>query len=386
MKVVFLFMSKGSAAPGTSNNDWLTQKCGPQYQETFGDECYFQMLQTLFDEGTITDLKVFFESGVNPGRADFVKGAYCYVVPEISMIEPFIDYDTIIFARGGFKHWHDFLYSYKHKNWLVIYAANTGRHKWTWWDVNLDDTNMANIVDLHGRYQFPFIKPTNETIFKPDLTADKIKYDICIGASHIHDKKGQYHVVKLMNVFREMFGYFPTAIMPGSLRRSTHTVEMLGDQTLNDEVICPGMVSKPELKEIYSKCKVFLHFGSCGQNDRSVLEAYACGMPLGIRTLSTHNPLLKPDESTIYHFDIDNDPDYQKSANKLKLILDFWDISKKEVTFAKYKRLMGYDQVAIPSLRRLFSIMAFVGKPSIDAKEHIRTQMDIFGKEQNGKY
>lgn len=376
MKVVFLFMSKGSATPGsTKTNEWIFQDAGEQYQTEFGDECYFQMLQTLLDDGTITDLKVFFESNVNPGRAKFVKGAECYVIPEIRLVAPFINEDTIIFARGGFKHWHDFLLQYKGKNWLMIYGANTGRHKWVWWDINFDDLNMANEIDKHERYQYPFIKPTNETIFKPDFTWDNIKYDICLGASHIHDKKGQYHCINLLKRFHELYGYYPTAIMPGATRRNRFTVEMLKDPVFNNEVVTPGRVSKPVLSKIFNQCKLFLHLGSCGQNDRSVLEAYACGLLIGIRTISTHTPLLTPNDQTIFHFDIDNDPDYTTCAHQLFDILEEWTLSQKITAFAEYKVHMGYEEQAIPSLRLLFTLLSHNTKPTLDAKKVIKTSM-----------
>jgi hypothetical protein len=56
-------------------------------------------------------------------------------------------------------------------------------------------------------------------------------------------------------------------------------------------------------------------------------------------------------------------------------------MDKKRTAYAKYKALMGYNEIAIPSLRILFRTMAFEGKPSINAKEHIRSQMKIFKKE-----
>lgn len=372
MKVVFLFMSKGCAQPGSiKTNEWLFQDCGPQYQATFGDECYFKMLETLVENKTITDLKVFYESNVNPGRANFVKGADCYVIPEIRLVEDFIDDDTIIFARGGFKHWHDWLLKYKNKNWLMIYAANTGREKWKWWDINFNDCGMDNILDVHGRYQFPFVKPTNEDVFYCDFSVSEPKYDICIGASHIHDKKGQYHGVKLMKVFCELFGYYPSAVMPGGIRRSTYTTEMVNDPVFINEVHCPGMLSKPDLKKLYDETKFFIHLGTVGQNDRSIIEAYACGVPVGIRNLKAHTPLLSPNEDTIVHFDLDDDPDYVKSANKLKLILDNWSLDIKHQAYADYKMKMGYFDVAIPALTRLFEILEFEGGPSIQAKEHL---------------
>jgi len=372
MKVVFIFMSSKSAEPGTADDSYKRQTCSPYYEETFGDEVYFKMLESLVEDGTITDLKVFFESNKGYGKANFVKGAENFVIPEVRLMEEYIDDDTVIFARGGFKHWHDWLLKYKKRgNWLMIYAANTGRDRWTFWDVVFDDLRMQNTIDRHGRYYFPFIKPTNEDVFHPVSGQSDPKYDICLGASHITDKKGQYNGLKLMRAFHSIYGYYPNAIMPGSPRRSTETNKMICDPLFYDEIESPGFLTKPELAKIYNDTKVFLHLGCAGQNDRSIIEAYACGTPVGIRGLKYHTPLLKPNQDTIVHFDLDNDPDFIKSANKLHYMLGHWTPDIKERVFQDYQQKMGYEHTAIPVLKNLFRTIKFEGEPSIRAKEHL---------------
>ncbi len=59
-KVLFLYMSKGSADPANLNDDWKDQTAGPAYEE-YEDECYFKMFKDLLEEGTIKDLTVVFE-------------------------------------------------------------------------------------------------------------------------------------------------------------------------------------------------------------------------------------------------------------------------------------------------------------------------------------
>jgi len=355
MKVVFLFMSKGNATPGTIKTDaWKYQECSPAYQKIHGDEGYFTMFKSLLDQGTITDLKVFFESNNHPGRAQFVEGAENWVIPEIRLVEEYIDDDTVIFVRGGFKHWHDFLLKYKGKNWLMIYAANTGRDKWTWWDIVFDDLLMANEIDRHGRYRFPFIKPTNENTF--GIMVNKLKYDICIGASNIHDKKGQWRTVKLLEVFKSKYGYYPTAVMPGGLRRSTKTLEMLKSYFFSNEVECPGTLSRSELSKLFASCRIFMHLGAGGQNDRSILEAHCCGLPVCFSNTSRFTPLLKHDNFSTYIFD--GNDSYDKWAEQLYDILHDYQPGDKIERHYIYKERMGYEQVALPYLSILFSTLA----------------------------
>lgn len=366
MKVLFLFMSKSSATPGsTTRNDWLRKDAGREY-DRHSDECYFMMFKDLLDAGVITDLKVFFESGVNPGKAKFVPGADNFVIPEITLIKGFLDDDTVIFVRGGFKHWHDLLFDRKGKNWLITYAANTGRDKWTWWDVVFDDLGMKNQIDRHGRYHFPFIKPVNEEIFAP--MAGTKKYDICIGASHIHDKKGQYLGVELIKAFHEIYGYYPTAIMPGSLRRSRHTSKMILDPIFQNEVYSPGMLRKMDLAKVFAESKIFLHLGGGGQGDRSILEAHACGMPVVIKTPKRHSPLLKADGHSTFIFP-ENESLYTW-AIRLKLILNEYYAGGICRRYATYQKRMGYENVVKPMLAKFFQTISGT-KPTMEIKEKL---------------
>lgn len=367
-------MSKGSAPAGTTKtNEWLFKKCGDQYQETYGTECYFKMFQSLLQKNVFTDLKVFFESNVTPGRADFVKGAECFVVPEIRLIEPFIEEDTILFVRGGFKHWHDFLLKYKGKNWLICYAANTGRDKWTWWDIVFDDLKMANYVDKHERYFFPFIKPTNEDIFNPKTS--NLKYDICIGASHIHDKKGQWKTVLLLETFKEKYGYYPTAVIPGSFRRSAKTTEMIEKRWVQNEIHFPGMLNKNQLADLFANCRLFFHLGAGGQNDRSILEAHACGIPVVFSNTSRFTPLLKNDFNSTFIFP--QEETMEQWADRLFTILTQYEESKKWVRHITYLKRMGYSKV-IDQLTVLFSFIK--EKPNRNIKNKMADKFSDYAR------
>lgn len=379
MKVLFLFMSKSSASPfSTTTNDWLRELAGKEY-DRHNDECYFMMFKDLLDAGIISDLKVFFESGVNPGRANFVPGATNFVIPEIGLVRGFLDDDTVIFVRGGFKHWHDLLEERKGKNWLICYAANTGRDKWKWWDVVFDDLNMQNKIDAHGRYQFPFIKPVNEQIFTP--MAGTKKYDICIGASNIHDKKGQYKGVELIKAFHEIYGYYPTAVMPGALRRNTETSKMINDPVYQNEVHSPGMLSKPDLAKLFAECKIFLHLGPGGQGDRSVLEAHACGVPVVITKPERHTPLLKVDHQSTFVFP--EKESYYTWAIRLKTVLDEYRPESVCTNHAIYQKRMGNENKVKPLLATFFKTIKRL-KPTMANKQRLLKQITKTMEALNG--
>lgn len=289
MKLLFLFMSQ-SSAPAGSYSKWEPKTdCAPEYHERFNAEGYFAMLQQLVDEDVIKNLKIFYESNKGPGLANWVKGknVHCEVIPEIRFVEKYIEEDTIIWVRGGFKHWHDWLLQYKGKNWLMLYAANTGREKWKWWDIIFDDICMTNFLDTHERYYFPFIKPIDDKFFSPDFSIKK-KYDICIGASHIHDKKGQWRVVELLIEYHKKYGKHLSAVMPGAIRHGVETNKMISKlKDLNVDFI-GRHINRKELVQIFNESKISIFFGTHGQNDRGPLESLSCGTPVIIGSPKYH--------------------------------------------------------------------------------------------------
>lgn len=294
IKLVFLFMRNGAATRGSYSDKWEpTRKCSENYMTSFQNEGYFQLLQKLLDNGIIGDLKIFYESNRNPGWADWVKhkNAKCMVIPELHLAKKYIEKDAIIWARGGFRAWHDLLLDYKGKNWLMLYAANTGRQRWPWWDIVLDDITMRLDIDSDERLWVPFIKPIDDEHFVPkDLP---YKYDICVGASHIHDKKGQW---RIQNVIEAMDGMKPKIIIPSSGRRGIRTTPFL-DWAMEYGATMPGHVPRKELVNIFAQSKMAVFLGTHGQNDRGPLEALSCGCPVVIGSPDYHTSILSKMDS-----------------------------------------------------------------------------------------
>lgn len=358
MKVVFLFMSHSSAAPN-SYKDWEPNNpCGKIYHDRFTGEIYFEMLSKMVENGVIDDLKIIFESNILPGKAKWLEGKniHCEVMPEIRFAEKYIEKDTIIFVRGGFKHWLNWLKEkYKGKNWLVLYSANTGRQKWPFWDIILDDIDMNNNVDNHERYYFPFIKPANEKQFYPEKS--EVIYDLCIGASHIHDKKGQWRVAKIAKVYNQLFGKNLKMVLPGSPRRSLETEKMYKDQYFIKNCDIKGYVTKKELNTIFNQSKYFIHLGTHGQNDRGVIEAFSSGTPLIIGSPSYHSCLLRNIASipkNIY--------DYEKIAKGIEKLLSSWHPCLKTYFYYWYKELIGFEK----AVNRLSSLFIEIDKKEVN--------------------
>jgi hypothetical protein len=366
-------MSQGAASPGTTKRVYPTNDCGTKYMDAFAGEGYFKMLDVLLKNKVIDDLKIFFESNVQPGIASWVKGpsTYCEVIPEIRFVEEYIEEDTIIFVRGGFKHWHDLLLKYKNKNWLLLYGANTGRERWTWWDIIFDDILCKNEIDRHGRYWFPFIKPINEEMFFPEDTIRQQpipQWDFCIGASHIHDRKGQWRIFNAILEYNKKYGELHT-IMPGGPRRGLKTLEMIKNLPNAKYVETPGHVHRTELQRIFNDSKYFIHFGAHGQNDRGPIEALACGTPVVIGSPSYHAPFLSDICYTGCNI---NDP--VSIAESLKILLERWTIEEKSKTYWKYKKKSGFNEIIIPRMIMLFSLIKHM-KPTIKAKQLIMEEV-----------
>lgn len=366
MRVVFLFMSLSSAIPGSTPDDWKpTYPCHDRYHTDFEHEGYFKLFGDMVKRGLIKDLHVFYESNKGPGYAKWIDHphAKCAVIPEIRFAEKYIQEDTIIFVRGGFKHWHDWLLKYKGKNWLVLYAANTGRGRWPWWDIVLDDIGMNLCVDKAERLLMPFIKPIDDTFFTP--TQDNAVYDIMMGSSHIHDKKGQWRVFEVLKEYELLYGKRPNAILPGAPRRGVYTRPMI-DSILSKEwdIPMPGHVSRTELKGIYNKSRIAMFLGAHGQNDRGPLEALACGTPVMLGSPKYHSCALRKMPGVLC---LDKIHQY-KTIAKILSFLDSRDKqSNKTLVALEFRRRLGYQNC----LDRMMYMFVFIygTAPSIENKK-----------------
>ena len=380
MKLVFLFMSKSSAVPNSTERVYPQTACGKYYSDAFNDEGYFKMVEILLEKKVFSEVYVFYESNREPGLAGWIKShmAYCEVIPEIRFVDEYIDDDTVILVRGGFKHWHNFLLKYKDINWLLIYAANTGRDKWKFWDVVFDDLEMKNEIDKYGRYYFPFVKPINEDIFIP-LYKQERHCDFCVGASHIHDKKGQWRIVEAVKEYNKIYLSTLNCIMPGSPRGGAKTKEMFNKLSETKFVTTPGFVDRKILNKIYNMSKYYIHFGAHGQNDRSAIEALCAGVFPIITHPKYHTPYLSKLFSRInidFKFtNLDNPVEIAKDLRRLRNEIYRSPISSKEFIENLYQKYNGMHTVVIPRMKKLFEIISENKTPTPEAKEQLRLEM-----------
>jgi hypothetical protein len=243
-------------------------------------EGFFTLISRLLEEGIIERATAVVDTGRDNGRYTYSEHFDCIAPPSLADVYPLIKPGDIILARCGFKQWYFVLEQLflRRRNWMLFYRANSNRDRWPVWDVILDDLRPQGnpFFDQANRMHLPFIKPVNPDVFYPEYHGKK--WDLCIGASHIHDKKGQWRAVEMLKRFRDLFKLELDCIMPGATRHSVHTAELL-QNAADLGILMPGMLTRDQMRIIYNSSRALIHMGTVGQNDRCVLEAMACGIP-----------------------------------------------------------------------------------------------------------
>jgi len=289
---------------------------------------------------------IFIDSVSDPGR--LVINSHCdlFVVPHIALALNHIHPDDIVVVRGGFRNWiptitqiHD-----ARKNWILFYRANTAHGHWPYWDITLNDLIDKPTPIKHG-IQVPFNKPVNESVFgyidSPNVIHRDV--DIMIGASHIHRKKGQCNVIKALEYFYATRGYAPKSILPGGFIRSienSYIQSIINKPEIN--IVYAGPVKRPQLSMLMNHTKLFIHAGTGGQNDRSTLEAMACGCEVIITNPKSVAPFVR-DNATIAV----NSP--EAISNIVYSKLSYYSTNASELA-ANYKRCNGLYNVSIPQI------------------------------------
>lgn len=290
-RLIFLYTANGSAPLG-SNMKWDNNiRSENSFVKTITTEGYYYLIKKMLDTNIIDDAIIIIESNRSPGYfdCDGIKG---YVIPHITCLDKFLKDNDIIWARGGFRSWHDYLIKLQERNhWLLLYAANTGRERWPFWDFIFDDLNINERIDERGRLWLYFKKPQNEEIFQP--IDCKKKYDVCIGASHIHDKKAQWRIVEALHKLKSTTGRTLKCVLPGSTHGGSNTRRWITPEILESlNIKHLGMIQRKELAKVINSSKVFCYLGGAGQGDRGPLESMACGTPLFIGPTNRSAPIV----------------------------------------------------------------------------------------------
>lgn len=373
MRLVFFYHSQGAAAPGQIEKWEPRSVSKSQWARQFPTEGYYRMLEKLLEKGIVSEVVVIIESNVKPGRFHFAQNFYGYVIPHISFAQKFIKPKDILFVRGGFKSWLPHLKEYQDNgHWLMLYAANTGREKWPHWDIILDDLSDIKAFDKEGRLRWDFKKVTNDKIFgfKEGLDRD---YDVCIGASHIHEKKGQIKVLRALRAYKSLYKHEPVSVLPGSMRYGKERgKEFLSELSKLSKVDTIGMVPRPQMAYIYNRSKIFVKAGGGGQNDRGVLEAMICGCPVALAAPHRSAPFVS---KTPLNYVIEHPDDPEYLAKIIRVAIMNHSESNRYLVRNYYQSYGGLCTHTIPDFERIFN---FFRRTRIQNKEELKK----FAKEE----
>lgn len=333
---------------------YVQNRRGEFYAKRIKEEGYFYLIQRMVETGIIDNALIVIESGQTK-LINYQKGITGLITDAISRIDQYILPGDVVWCRGGWKAWYNTLKKLRDAgHWLVIYAANTGREKWPIWDVVFDDLTGLNFIDDQGRLHFDFRKPLNPCLFYPygDI---KENYDLCIGSSNIHDRKGQWRAIEVMVAYKEMFGAGLKAVMPGSLRGGVNTEKMLKSiDAYGLDVTMPGELTRSELRKVYNQSKMFIHLGSHGQGDRGPMEAMRCGCFLIIGYPKYHAPWVTSDRGVCY---VPTDPEaYENIAANFQRVEPGW--SNRAYRSNYYERCASVEDVILPDMKKLFDFFA----------------------------
>lgn len=343
MRLIFLYVRDRKAA---------------YFAERFREEGYCLLIEEMIKAGIIDSaLAVIHGKKTTAVMESYLIGENFTgkVVEDLDELNGLMVEDDVIFVRGGFKDWHDWVERKGRLNhWLLLYAANTGRARWKFWDIIFDDLGGRDHIDKTGRVFLDFRKPVNEKIFRP-LQLSKI-YDVCIGASRIHDRKGQWRAVEALAAFKQKFDKDLKAILPGPWARgvkSNKITETIAAHGL--DVFISGPLSREELNVVFNMSSCFVHLGSHGQGDRGPMEAMRAGTPVLIGYPKYHSPWLVKDPVSSMVAKKPTDP-IQTAVDISKLMSD--DQPERRGLCFNYQRFSaGIREVSIPRMKRIFDFI-----------------------------
>jgi glycosyltransferase involved in cell wall biosynthesis len=360
MRLVFFYTQYGAAdrdQPLRWNPKDETKNFFAAEEGGLRSEGYFWLLKQLKDTKVFDEVLIIIESNRSPGST-IIGGIPCVVIPLIDCVHDFLRPDDVIWVRGGFRSWYDHLERLrKTGHWLLLYAANTGRQRWLVWDCIFDDYMQSDRVDTRGRLWIKFHKPINPLIFHPK-NLDPI-YDVCVGASHIHDRKGQWRVIDALAHYKTANKRNLKAVMPGRSMRGGHTTQLF--EIVKSEgldVTMPGMLPRSKVCELFNQSKIFVYLGEHGQNDRGPLEALCCGTPIVIANARYHqaevhlNKFCKVVKNTNYDQVVEAIESYLK------------ELPLRSDVAANYEQVNGAQTVVLPKMSFVFKAIQEIGKPN----------------------
>ncbi len=342
----------------------LSKEATNRYALGVREEGYFFLLERMLQTGIVDEILLIMESTRGVGKITYAPNFTGWVIPDINQLDQHIREDDVIWCRGGHRSNFAFLERAGGRgNWLMLYAANTGRQRWEIWDVILNDLITTDIFDRHDRLWLSWAKPVNTNVFKP-LDIER-KYDLCIGASYIHDKKGQWRVIQALMDYKKTWGITPACVLPGAIRRGTHSndIQYYIDNYDLDVHFPKKHLPRTELNVILNQSKVFIHAGTSGQNDRGPLEALRCGCQLIIGSPKYHSPHLFVHPYGCGPLSLD----IKDIAQTIRSVIVSHQWHHREHSTAWYEETHGMENIVLPGMARLFSIFKRHSKRDTEA-------------------
>lgn len=348
-KLIYLYTTEG--APRTDALlPWdITQQTKSPFAQRAISDGMVELFNQLALQGIVDSTIITIDSTRYPGYLQVSPKTSIYVIPTMNCIKEFLNPGDIVIVRGAFKSWIPLLQYIQNtkRNWILYYRANTCHHAWPFWDIILND--LIAVSKISGRrLHFNFSKPVNENIFGPIDSPKQLPkvYDIMIGASHIHRKKGQYLTVQALLEYEKFSGKRLKAIMPGGY--ITCTTNRLIWDTLKSgrvDIETPKSLTRQQLCLRMNQTKLFVHSGVGGQNDRGVLEAMCCRVPVLVTSKAHFSPF-------VWEYGL------HATRSPLDIALNIQTFMLTKVhTVADYPAINGLHEIAIPKMR---SIIEFI--------------------------
>lgn len=362
MRLVYLFVADGPAPTG-SNISWDDRAIAtnPYVSNGMYAEGFFYLLNKLVNRSIVDEVLIIVESTKGTGRHLYLQdGVSAYVLPEIEGLDRYLRPDDVIFCRHGFRTWFPFLQkASEDRRWILFYRAASNRGPWPFWDVILEDCIEQSFVDNREMLHLQIAKPTNPVVFY--LMGLDRPYDVCIGASHIHDKKAQWKTIKVLAELQRKYNRKLRCVLPGRVTGGEMTREMLNGSDLRElDVTFPGMVDRAELAIIMNHSKLFVHLGGAGQNDRGVLEAMCCGCQPVLANVQYHAPFTYTNKKLSYV--IKEPENLSLTAAEIRNVLDWWEPSLPWRIAEYYNSNADVDSVIVPQFKRLFEVLGSTQK------------------------
>ncbi len=360
MKLVHIYRTKqGCSIP----KEWdITDSCHVAVSALgIKTQGFIWLWEQLLGENLVDEISVIYnvDKYYHNGSYKLADNLTFCVMPYIGDIELFCEKGDIVVARSWGKCWHDALFPLLSDKTALWYAAGypmknrkSGSVAREVFDYVLADCACTDRGgQLHSVPRLPFLKPIHPQYFYPAFIEPE--YDVCIGGSEITGKKGQLNGVRAIKKYRELYGKNLKCILPGPFHSGKQARALREELEQEGFDIQIGRINAEDMGRIYNQSKMLLHLAYNGSNDRSVLEAMACGTPVMMREDMTeyHAPFTFSPESetrlTEHHDkpeklakDIHDFLPLYDNAKRKRISDYFWSVNNRDAVLAPWRQLL----------------------------------------------